>query len=142
MIWIELQFTRFICDSLKLSIRRGCNEKDLNITREYKNAINGVVMTLPRVAVQDLLQSGVVKRIFKDYEVKVEPSVKTKEAIDPKMADSVPQIGVDKMHAENITGKGIKVGVLDTGVDCNHRISNWPRSCFLSTHTINSPICF
>lgn len=94
--------------------------EDVNITREYTNAINGVAMTLPGVAVQDLLQSGVVKRIFKDYEVKVEPPVKTKEAIDPKMADSIPQIGVDKLHAENITGKGIKVGVLDTGVDYNH----------------------
>ena len=36
------------------------------------------------------------------------------------MADSVPQIGVDKLHAEKITGKGIKVGVLDTGIDYNH----------------------
>ena len=36
------------------------------------------------------------------------------------MADSIPQIGVDKLHAENITGKGIKVGVLDTGIDYNH----------------------
>ncbi|WHY78559.1 S8 family serine peptidase [Neobacillus sp. WH10] len=96
------------------------NAEDVNITREYTNAINGVAMTLPGVAVQELLQSGVVKRIFKDYEVKVEPPVKTKEAIDPKMADSIPQIGVDKLHAENITGKGIKVGVLDTGVDYNH----------------------
>ncbi|MFF2290318.1 S8 family serine peptidase [Peribacillus butanolivorans] len=94
--------------------------EDVKITREYKNAINGVAMTLPGVAVKDLLQSGVVKRIFKDYEVKVEPPVKTKEAIEPKMADSIPQIGVDKLHAENITGKGIKVGVLDTGIDYNH----------------------
>lgn len=94
--------------------------EDVNITREYKNAINGVAMTLPGVAIQDLLQSGVVKRVFKDYEVKVEPPVKTKEAIEPKMADSIPQIGVDKLHAENITGKGIKVGVLDTGIDYNH----------------------
>ncbi|MFJ7685014.1 S8 family serine peptidase [Peribacillus butanolivorans] len=94
--------------------------EDVKIIREYKNAINGVAMTLPGVAVKDLLQSGVVKRVFKDYEVKVEPPVKTKEAIEPKMADSIPQIGVDKLHAENITGKGIKVGVLDTGIDYNH----------------------
>ncbi|PUB11390.1 S8 family serine peptidase [Paenisporosarcina sp. OV554] len=94
--------------------------EDVNITREYKNAINGVAMTLPGIAVQDLLQSGVVNRIFKDYEVKVETPVKTKVAIDPKMADSIPQIGVDKLHAENIKGKGIKVGVLDTGIDYNH----------------------
>ncbi|WP_369902126.1 S8 family serine peptidase [Bacillus manliponensis] len=92
----------------------------VKITREYKNAINGVAMTLPGVAVQDLLQSGVIKRVYKDYEVKVEPPVETKETIDSKMADSIPQIGVDKLHAENITGKGIKVGVLDTGVDYNH----------------------
>jgi subtilisin family serine protease len=89
----------------------------VKITREYKNAINGVAMTLPGVAVQELIQSGVVKRVFKDYEVKVEPPVET---INPKMADSIPQIGVDKLHAENIMGKGIKVGVLDTGVDYNH----------------------
>lgn len=94
--------------------------KKVKITREYKNAINGVAMTLPGVAVQDLLQSGVVERVFKDYEVKVEPPIETKETIEPKMADSIPQIGVDKLHAENITGKGIKVGVLDTGVDYNH----------------------
>ncbi|WP_369902127.1 S8 family serine peptidase [Bacillus manliponensis] len=92
----------------------------VKITHEYKNAINGVAMTLPGVAVQDLLQSGVVKRVYKDYEVKVEPPVEKKETIDPKMADSIPQIGVDKLHAENITGKGMKVGVLDTGVDYNH----------------------
>ena len=94
--------------------------KKVKVTREYKNAINGVAMTLPGVAVQELIQSGVVKRVFKDYEVKVEPPVETKETIDPKMADSIPQIGVDKLHAENITGKEIKVGVLDTGVDYNH----------------------
>ncbi|WP_144511622.1 S8 family serine peptidase [Bacillus thuringiensis] len=94
--------------------------KKVEITREYKNAINGVAMTLPGVAVQELIESGVVKRVYKDYEVKVEPPVETKETIDPKMADSIPQIGVDKLHAENITGKGVKVGVLDTGVDYNH----------------------
>ncbi|MFJ7936301.1 S8 family serine peptidase [Sporosarcina sp. NPDC096371] len=94
--------------------------EDINITREYKKAINGVAMTLPGTAVQDLLQSGVVKHVFKDYEVKVDPPVETKEAVDPKMADSIPQIGVDKLHGENIKGKGIKVGVLDTGIDYNH----------------------
>ncbi|EEL68527.1 S8 family serine peptidase [Bacillus mycoides] len=94
--------------------------KKMEITREYKNAINGVAMTVPGVAVQELIQSGVVNRVFKDYEVKVEPPVETQKEIQPKMADSIPQIGVDKLHAENITGKGIKVGVLDTGVDYNH----------------------
>ncbi|QWH19767.1 peptidase S8 [Bacillus mycoides] len=111
-------------ESLKSKKDAGTSDtKKVKITREYKNAINGVAMTLPGVAVQELIQSGVVKRVFKDYEVKVEPPVETKETketIQPKMADSIPQIGVDKLHAENITGKEIKVGVLDTGVDYNH----------------------
>ncbi len=29
-------------------------------------------------------------------------------------------MGVDKLHSEGITGKRIKVGVLDTGIDYNH----------------------
>lgn len=36
------------------------------------------------------------------------------------MADSVPYLGIDNLHEEGITGKGIKVGVLDTGIDYNH----------------------
>ncbi|MEK4709262.1 S8 family serine peptidase [Bacillus sp. FSL R10-2780] len=108
-------------ESLKSKKDAGTYDTEkVKITREYKNAINGVAMTIPGVAVQELIQSGVVKRVFKDYEVKVEPPVEAKETIDPKMADSIPQIGVDKLHAENITGKEIKVGVLDTGVDYNH----------------------
>ncbi|APO47039.1 hypothetical protein BS614_25305 [Paenibacillus xylanexedens] len=32
----------------------------------------------------------------------------------------MPYLGIDKLHEEGITGKGIKVGVLDTGIDYNH----------------------
>lgn len=94
--------------------------KQVEIKREYKNAINGVSMTVPAFAIKDLVKSEVVKRVYKDYEVKVELPKEPEGGIQPKMADSIPQIGVDKLHAENITGKGIKVGVLDTGIDYNH----------------------
>lgn len=91
----------------------------LAINREYKHAFNGVSMTLPGVAVKDLLQSGTVKRIWNNAKIQLELPVQEK-GITPKMADSIPQIGVDKLHEENIKGKGIKVGVLDTGIDYNH----------------------
>ncbi|WP_025784661.1 S8 family serine peptidase [Sporosarcina sp. D27] len=107
--------------SLKVEANSTAYEgEDITITREYKKAINGVAMTLPGSAVEDLLQSGVVNQVYKDYEVKVDPPTEKTEAVDPKMADSIPYIGVDKLHAENIKGKGIKVGVLDTGIDYNH----------------------
>ncbi|HAX73642.1 MAG TPA: hypothetical protein DCY20_08960, partial [Firmicutes bacterium] len=41
-------------------------------------------------------------------------------SINPFMMDSVPHIRVDELHEDGITGEGIKVGVLDTGIDYNH----------------------
>ncbi|WIY61903.1 S8 family serine peptidase [Bacillus arachidis] len=100
---------------------KGPNFKSAKITREYKNAFNGVAMSLPGNMIEDLVRTGVVKRVWEDKEIKIDlPKETAKTAVQPKMADSVPQIGVDKLHAENITGKGIKVGVLDTGIDYNH----------------------
>jgi subtilisin family serine protease len=92
----------------------------LTIKHEYKTAFNGVSMTLPGMAVEELLHSGAVKRIWSDAQVQVELPAEQQIKFKPKMADSIPQIGVDKLHAENITGKGIKVGVLDTGIDYSH----------------------
>ena len=92
----------------------------LEIKREFKNAFNGVSMSLPGTAVEELLQSGAVKRIWSNAQVQLEFPKGELQKITPKMADSIPQIGVDKLHAEGITGKGIKVGVLDTGLDYTH----------------------
>ncbi|ASK63529.1 peptidase S8 [Virgibacillus phasianinus] len=94
------------------------SKEDVQITREYRHAFNGVAITLPGIAVKDLLQIDVVERIWKDNEVRIDlPKVKK---IEPKMADSIPQIGVDKLHEEGIKGEGISVGVIDTGIDYNH----------------------
>ncbi|UAL51533.1 S8 family serine peptidase [Metabacillus dongyingensis] len=92
---------------------------EVEIKQEYKNAFNGVSMTLPGIAVEELLHSGTVKRIWSNAEVQLELPPEAK-GISPKMADSIPQIGVDRLHDENIKGAGIKVGVLDTGIDYTH----------------------
>lgn len=92
----------------------------LSIKHEYKHAFNGVSMSLPGLAVEELLHSGAVKRIWSDAQFQLELPSQERVKIQPKMADSIPQIGVDKLHAEDITGKGIKVGVLDTGIDYSH----------------------
>ncbi|KAH6897589.1 pyrolysin [Coprinopsis sp. MPI-PUGE-AT-0042] len=42
----------------------------------------------------------------------------------PSLPDGIPaqhkMTGVDKLHAEGITGKGVKIGIIDSGVDYNH----------------------
>ncbi|PGL67423.1 S8 family serine peptidase [Bacillus sp. AFS055030] len=103
--------------------RRATKMGEAKITREYHDAFNGVAMTLPGVAVQELLSTGVVKRIWQDSEVKLDlpkESAEMQTSGPTKVDDSLPQIGADKLHQENITGKGIKVGVIDTGIDYNH----------------------
>ncbi|EJQ32728.1 hypothetical protein IEC_05189 [Bacillus toyonensis] len=108
-------------EQLQKNKEKGTNLKSAKITREYKNAFNGVAISLPANMIEDLVRTGIVKRVWEDHEVKIDlPKETAKTAVEPKMADSVPQIGVDKLHDEKITGKGIKVGVLDTGIDYNH----------------------
>ncbi|MET3940627.1 subtilisin family serine protease [Paenibacillus sp. PvP094] len=99
----------------------------IRITQEYETALNGVALTVPGVAVEDLMKSGVVKKVWADQEVTLDlPETDTSSefasapGMQPRMADSVPYLGIDKLHEEGITGKGIKVGVLDTGIDYNH----------------------
>lgn len=97
------------------------------IEYSYTEVFNGVSLTIPGSEVENLLTCSVVKRIHPDLEVQVDLPEKNEEnnegvtnKPEGKMADSVPHIGVDELHNENITGKGIKVGVLDTGIDYNH----------------------
>jgi len=92
----------------------------VEITHEYREAFNGVAATLPGNLVEDLIRIGVVKRIWKDEMVQLDLPDAKQYPMDPKMIDSVPQIGVDKLHDEKIEGQGIKVGVIDTGIDYNH----------------------
>lgn len=94
--------------------------QDAKITKEYRSAINGVAMSIPGNEIDSLLDSGVVKRVWKDEVVQLELPEMEGEASESKMMDSIPQINVDKLHDENITGEGIKVGVLDTGIDYHH----------------------
>ncbi|PAE26689.1 S8 family serine peptidase [Bacillus sp. 7894-2] len=120
---VDKSHNEFKTHVIKLKSKKGSllyDASKIEVKREYKNAFNGVSMTLPGIAVDELLQSGAVKRIWSNAQVQLDlPSVKESK-VKPKMADSIPQIGVDNLHDEGITGKGIKVGVLDTGIDYTH----------------------
>ncbi|WP_195986676.1 S8 family serine peptidase [Clostridium sp. D53t1_180928_C8] len=97
------------------------------INYSYYNTYNGVSMSVKGTDIESLLESGVVKAIWKDEEVKANPvstevvtySVNEND-LESRMITSTPLVGVDKLRDEGITGSGIKVGVLDTGIDYNH----------------------
>lgn len=94
------------------------------INREYKNAFNGVSLKIPANKIKSLLNSKAVKAIYSNATVKVEEPTSevapSTEAAVKGMSAEYNFLNVNKLHAEGYTGKGIKVGVLDTGVDYNH----------------------
>ncbi|MEH7484201.1 S8 family serine peptidase [Neobacillus drentensis] len=98
------------------------DKNQFEIKQTYENVFNGMSMTVPTNQIHTLLETGVVKRIWKDNEVTLpinELSAKgtTTEKIVPP---ALPHLGVDRLHSEGLKGQGIKVGVIDTGIDYNH----------------------
>ncbi|QIZ05903.1 S8 family serine peptidase [Priestia megaterium] len=101
------------------------NSSDIQITSEYKSALNGVAMTLPGNMVERLLDSGLVSHVLSDEIVKLDPSElgqvkqQSEQGEAPK-ENTIPLPGIDELHHEGVNGNGVKVGVLDTGIDYNH----------------------
>lgn len=100
------------------------SKANLKINKEYRQVFNGVSMTVPAQEVKTLLSIDGVKAIWEDKQVTVLPPVPETEATQENhfspALDSIAHIGATKLHDEGITGKGIKVGVIDTGIDYTH----------------------
>ncbi|MEH7014141.1 S8 family serine peptidase, partial [Neobacillus niacini] len=96
------------------------NKKLFKIKHTYKNSLNGVAIELPANKVKSLLQSKVVKAVWPNNVIKVEPPTSTESSGDTKKIATEVFPGINKLHDEGLTGKGIKVGVIDTGIDYNH----------------------
>ncbi|PGZ93114.1 S8 family serine peptidase [Bacillus sp. AFS029533] len=95
---------------------------DYKINRSYKNAFNGVAMSLPANQIKNLLKSKAVKKVWSNQTFTIDPPKESDQlkADEANIGNYTPYDALDRLHAEGFTGKGIKVGILDTGMDYNH----------------------
>ncbi|TDL71128.1 hypothetical protein E2R56_19090 [Rhodococcus qingshengii] len=108
----------------KEDIQEISKKKSNSITKTFKNAYNGVAMTLPSDQVKQLLESDVVQAVYKNVTFTVDPVQKelpsdVKKEVTTSV-ESIPYLKIDQLHQKGITGEGVKVAVLDTGIDYNH----------------------
>lgn len=115
----------------KLSKARNQVKSDLNkavksskVNREYDYVFSGFSVELAENEIPALLAVQGVKAVYPDVEYQTtslgEGEVISTEEFSPAMFNSAPHIGADKAWETGYTGEGIKVAVIDTGVDYTH----------------------
>ncbi|RNB91456.1 peptidase [Brevibacillus fluminis] len=94
----------------------------LDVEQQYSYVFNGFAVNLAASDIPDLAKVPGVKYIFSNNHYYSIPEVENVDELPGGKYDVNPlaQIGVPEMWASGLTGKGLKVGVIDTGVDYNH----------------------
>lgn len=111
---LEVSHQQFKKDLAELNVK-------YKVKDSFKEVFNGMVLTIPANQVENLLQSGVVKSVYENKKVQlIEPTHKDMDMTPYSGRTPHEIMGVDKLHKKGITGKHIKIGVLDTGIDYNH----------------------
>lgn len=88
--------------------------------RTYTHSFDGVSLRLPGNRVADLLDHEEVTAVWPDAPVKALADPERNNPAVDAAAGGDGEDGPGRLHAEGITGKGVKVGVIDTGIDYDH----------------------
>lgn len=83
----------------------------------YAYALNGVALEVKGNQLGQLLQIPGVVSVYPDLEVTLAPD---QDEVNPHMKDTAPFIGAPEVWDLGYKGKGVKVGVIDTGIDYTH----------------------
>lgn len=122
---VKASHEKFKKDINSIQKSKDIDSSKITFGEEYKTVFNGIEVKLPGKYVEKLLESDQVKAIYDNQVMQLElPKEENQKSNvntpDTYMLDSLNDIGVDRLHKEGITGKGIKVGIIDTGIDYTH----------------------
>ena len=92
------------------------NQINYTISNEYHHALNGMTLEVNSDQLEELASQPGVLGVYPDLEVAIDPV----DEVRPYMKDTGPFIGAPDVWDLGYTGKGIKVGVIDTGIDYLH----------------------
>ncbi|GLI10617.1 hypothetical protein YDYSG_66510 [Paenibacillus tyrfis] len=96
---------------------------DLKVNYQYNTVLNGMEITLPANKIPELAAIPGVKSIHENrtyYALPVEAPQPVDAVTGSYDVAPIKQIGAQDAWAKGLTGKGLKVGVIDSGVDYLH----------------------
>ncbi|MGD6990949.1 S8 family serine peptidase [Sutcliffiella horikoshii] len=89
------------------------------VEREYDYVFSGFSLEIPANEIPSLLAAPGVKAVYPNVEYTT-TEVVMEEEFSPAMVDSAPFIGSNEAWDLGFTGEGVKVAIIDTGVDYTH----------------------
>ncbi|MGC5168213.1 S8 family serine peptidase [Luteimicrobium sp. DT211] len=133
---VKASHDRFSKDLTELLPTQARSTPEYKVATTYTDAFNGVAMTLPGDDVATLLDSDEVAGVWPDATVTVQDvatdvgaaaaatttavtTTKPTAASTTRSQTDIAQ-GITQLHSDGVTGKGVKVGIIDTGIDYDH----------------------
>ena len=106
-------------------VSRSRSDSQYSIEWEYRRAINGVAMTLPANTLLEVANFQSVRAIYPNEIITLDPIaaddiVALNDDRTVGMDVGRARMRADQLHDMGITGEGVLVAVLDTGIDFNH----------------------
>jgi subtilisin family serine protease len=96
---------------------------DYTVRHDFERVWNGVSIEADPATARRLERLDLVEQVWSDITfsgpafVDDEPAA---EAAQPELAQAIQTTRADDAHARGITGEGVKVGIIDTGIDYTH----------------------
>jgi len=83
----------------------------------YEDLFNGISIEINPADLGKLIALGNVKAVYPVTKY----SIPITQPVEPELATALAMTGADIAHSElGLTGAGVKVGIIDTGIDFNH----------------------